>query len=302
MSDCVLAVGIDPAKRVHRAVAVLYPDRVLLDEDVLNHPAAIEQLDAKLDALARRHGATLVYGIEDHRRYGRAVVEVLQARGRTVRVVNPLWTHRQKDFYGQDKDDAVDARAIAAVVLRRAEQLPDATEASALAASIREAERMLEDLARKRVQALNRLHQLLTDTYLPSYEAFFGKLKSPWTLRFFERFPLPQDLRDLSAEQLARILLELAGGRIGPVSRASRLAQLKARAQRIREATEALRHRPRTLPLELKAELIRQLCQELLLLHERVLRLRRLLRDELLPARARSSTPSPAWGRSWRPP
>lgn len=265
-------------------MAVLYPDRIVLDEAVANHPAAFAALDDKVEYLARRYHATVVYGIEDHRRYGQTLVEVLQARGRMVRVVNPLWTHRQKDFYGQDKDDSVDARAIAAVVLRRGARLPDATEASVLAATIRETARMLQDLARQRTRALNRLHQQLSDTYLPAYETFFGKLGRPWALRFFARFPLPQMLQGLKPEDLAAVLQELAGGKTGPVCREQRASQLRQRAVRLLAATVALQARPCTVALELKAELIRQLCQELLLIHERMLRLRRLLREQLLPA------------------
>ncbi|WP_324715474.1 IS110 family transposase [Carboxydochorda subterranea] len=283
MPQRLLAVGIDPAKHVHGVVAVLYPDRIVLEEQVPHDLQAMEALDARLEQLAVRHRAVLVYGIEDHRQYGQSWMRVLQAKGRQVRVVNPLWTRRQKDFYGQDKTDLVDARAIAAVVLRKADELPDATEASIDAATLREAARMLEDLAHQRTRALNRLHQLLTTTYLPSYEQCFGKLGRPWALRFFHRFPLPQDLNDLSVAQLAHILLELSEGRIGPHRREQRRAVLEQRARAILEATEPVRRLPKTPALLLRAELIRQLCEELLTSHERTLRLKRLLENDLLP-------------------
>ena len=92
MSQPILAVGVDPAKRVHRAVE------------------AIRDVDTRLADLAITHGADLAYGLEDHRRYGRLVCQVPSERGRDVRVVNPLWTNRQRAFYGQDKDDAIDDR------------------------------------------------------------------------------------------------------------------------------------------------------------------------------------------------
>ena len=141
MTKAVLAVGIDPAKRIHHAAAVLYPDRLILDTAFANERDAIVDFDKKAAALAAEHDAQLIYGIEDHRGYGRAVAQALQQAGRQIRVVNPLWTHRQKDFYGQDKDDRIDARSVAAVVLRRADKLPDAGDASTLSAAIREAER-----------------------------------------------------------------------------------------------------------------------------------------------------------------
>src|ERR1051326_371520 len=53
MTQRVLAVGIDPAKRMHHAVAVLYPDKVVLDTPVANTIEAIEAIDDRLEALAR---------------------------------------------------------------------------------------------------------------------------------------------------------------------------------------------------------------------------------------------------------
>ena len=128
MPQAILAVGVDPAKRLHRAVAVLFPDEVVLDVELPNAFDAVANLDHRLCELANQHGADLVYGLEDHRRYGRLFCQVLTERGRDVRVVNPLWTNRQRAFYGQDKDDAIDGRSIAAVVLRRHHQLPLASD------------------------------------------------------------------------------------------------------------------------------------------------------------------------------
>jgi transposase len=279
MTRPVLAVGIDPAKHIHHAAAVLYPDRLILDTVFANDRDAIVDFDTKVVALAAEHDAQLIYGIEDHRRYGRAVAQTLQQAGRQIRVVNPLWTHRQKDFYGQDKDDRIDARSVAAVVLRRADKLPDAGDASVLSAAIREAERTLDDLGRQRTRALNRLHGHLSDVYLASYETFFASLKRPWALRFFARFPLPQDLHGQSVEDLARTLQELAGRHLGAARKS-----LGERAQHILTASAALQTQPRDQSLALKAELIRQLSEEILVNLDRTGRLEQLLHDELLPA------------------
>ena len=193
MSQPILAVGVDPAKRVHRAVAVLFPDEVVCDIELPNALGAMRDLDTHLANLATTHNADLVYGLEDHRHYGKWFCEVFSERGRDVRVVNPLWTNRHWAFYGQDEDDAIDGRSIAAVVLRRREQLPSASDFGEVAQAVREAERTIQAMGEARTQLLNRLHQQLSNTYTSAYETFFGKLKSPIALRFFRRFPLPQD-------------------------------------------------------------------------------------------------------------
>ncbi|MGZ8410371.1 MAG: IS110 family transposase [Hyphomicrobium sp.] len=232
MARLVLAVGIDPAKRIHHAAAVLYPDRLILDTAFANNRDAIVDFDTKVVALAAEHNAQLIYGIEDHRRYGRALAQALQQAGREIRVVNPLWTHRQKDFYGQDKYDRIDARSVAAVVLRRADKLPDASDASALSAAIREAERTLDELARQRTRAFNRLHGHLSDVYLASYETFFSSLKKPCaSLRAFR-------YRKTSPTRTPRI--SPAPCRTWPASTSARSASASANAP-----TTFSRRRPR---------------------------------------------------------
>jgi transposase len=296
MNSPVLAVGIDPAKRVHRAVAVLYPDTVVLDVEFPNQIEACRELDRSLTALARQHGAELVYGIEDHRRYGRTVAQVLSGLNRQIRVVNPLWTSRQRAFYGQDKDDSIDGRCIAAVVLRRADALPDASEESELASGIREAERRIQDLAQKRTKDLNRLHQQLTDTYTACYENFFGRLRSPLALKFFRSFPLPQDLNGLDSSQMADLMFDLANGVLGPRKGDKRQQFLREKATFILEATKAAREQSVTPALALKAELIRQFCDELLANIEQTLRLQRILRNQLLPASGETVSTIPGIG------
>lgn len=290
MLQPIVAVGIDPAKRLHRAVAVLFPDQVILDVALPNACDAIANLDDRLTELANRHGAELVYGLEDHRHYGHLFCQVLSERGRDVRVVNPLWTSRQRAFYGQDKDDAIDGRSIAAVVLRRHHELPLAAEFGEVARAVREAERSLQDLDKARTRSVNRLHLQLSDTYTAVYDEFFGKLRSPFALRFFRRFPLPQDLVGHDVERLASLLLELAGGKVGPHKGANRLIAMQRKAQTILETSAAMCTRPRSFALELKAELIRQLCDELLAIHDRVTRLKRMLREKLLPATGQTIT------------
>jgi len=293
MSQSILAVGVDPAKRLHRAVAVLFPDQVVLDAELPNALDAIANLDDRAFELARQHGAKLVYGLEDHRHYGRLFCQVLTQRGRDVRVVNPLWTNRQRAFYGQDKDDSIDGRSIAAVVLRRHHELPLAGDFGEVAQAIREAERSIQDLSRARTRLINRLHLQLNDTYTSVYEAYFGKLSSPLTLRFFRRFPLPQDLLGQDETMLAPLLLDLAGGKVGPHKGDERLIVMRSKAKSILESSAAQRASPRTLALELKAELIRQLCDEGLAIHDRVRRLERLLREQLLPATDQTITTIP---------
>jgi transposase len=89
---------------------------------------------------------------------------------------------------------------------------------------------------------------------------------------------------------LAELLIDLAGGRVGPHKGDKRLVVLRDKAQIILESSAAQRGLPRTLALELKAELTRQLCEEALAIHDRGIRLERMLRKQLLPATKQTIT------------
>ena len=182
------------------------------------------------------------------------------------------------------------------MVLRRRDQLPLANDFGQLAQAIQEAERAVQDLGKKRTELVNRLHLQLSDVYTSVYERYFGELKSPIALRFFRRFPLPQDLSGQDAMQLSSIILGLANGKVGPHKGSDRETFLQAKAETILKTSASLVQTPRTLALELKAELIGQLCDELLVNHDRVVRLERMLRKQMLPATGQTITTMPGIG------
>src|SRR5262249_27788517 len=130
----------------------------------------------------------------------------LTERGREVRVVNPLWTSRQRAFW----------RSIAAVVLRRHRELPLATEFGEVPQAVREAERSLQDLDKARTRSANRLHLQLSATYTAVYEEFSesceARLRCASSVASRSHKIWPATM----VEMLASLLLELAGGKVGP--------------------------------------------------------------------------------------
>ena len=134
------------------------------------------------------------------------------------------------------------------------------------------------------------------EVYPPAYVDFFSKLKSPWALRFFARYPVPQDLDGHDAASLAAELRDLAGGRVGPLYGQSYWQRLGERADQILQATAGVRTLPRTRAIELKAELIRQLCSELLESDARAKRLEQVVTHDLLPEVDETLTTIPGIG------
>jgi transposase len=96
--------------------------------------------------------------------------------------------------------------------------------------------------------------------------------------------------------RLSSTILDLANGKVGPHKGSGRETFLQVKAKKILESSASLRQIPRTLALELKAELIRQLCEELLVNHDRVTRLERMLRNKMLPATGQTITTIPGIG------
>ena len=196
----IMAVGIDPAKGVHQGVALAYPEVELLNSQFENSYEAISSFDEKVMKLARKNGLKVIYGLEDSGAYGKTIKDVLTSRPREIREVNPLKTNRQKDFYGGDKSDEIDARCIAQILLRSYENLPKIEEDNQVYASIREGERFREILVKTKTQNVNRLHFYLTKTWGGAYKKFFSGLQNKIALRFFKIYPIPQTLKETKVE------------------------------------------------------------------------------------------------------
>src|SRR5215471_3245380 len=92
MSKPILAVGIDPAKRVHRAVGVLFPDEVVGPTRSTQSSPLICDLRS-WRPLTQQNWSTVWKTIVD---MAACSARCWTERGRDVRVVNPLWTNRQR--------------------------------------------------------------------------------------------------------------------------------------------------------------------------------------------------------------
>jgi len=208
----IMAVGIDPAKQVHQAVAIAYPDVILLNCRFENSYEAISSFNEKVMKIAKKNNLKVIYGLEDSGAYGRTIKEVLTSQSREI---NPLKTNRQKDFYGGDKSDEIDARCIAQILLRSYKSLPKIEEDNQVYVSIRGAERFRETLVKMKTQNVNRLHFYLTTTWGGSYKKFFSKLQSKVALSFFSSYPVPQALKEIKAKELSGFLYEDSSHRLG---------------------------------------------------------------------------------------
>lgn len=255
-----LACGIDPAKSSHHFAVVRYPDELIWDRSIPNRPDAIQQADLELQALAAERGLPLIYATEDAERHGQALAQILVAADREVRSVNPLQVHRHKDFYGQDKSDAIDARSVAAVLLRRRDQLPEVQAGTGDRHALRALSRYYRKVRQRHRRALQQLHDSLSIAYLDGYRELFSRLDGRLCLAFFERFPLPHDLLEQDRTTLTRFLLQASDRRMG-AGKPEKLARDKA--DKILEIALPLARQPVTEALRVAAFMTRQLCADI---------------------------------------
>jgi transposase len=254
--DEVLAVGVDPHRESLDVVGIHFPEEIVLDEAFDNTRAGHRTLWSSAQALAAEHGLRLVFGLEDGSNYGYALGRYLVNEGGCVKEVNPRMTNRQRDFYGEDKTNRLDALSTAAIVFRAYERLPDVTAVQEATQATQELSRYREQLVKEQTANLNRLHCYLANQY-PSYKTFFSELNGITALHFWATYPTPTHLRATTPEELAAFFHEKSKHSIG----------VEAAHQKARRIFNALDDVPLSvlgLLAEVQGTIIRDLAQQLL--------------------------------------
>lgn len=213
-AENILAVGVDPAKDTLGIAVIRAPEEVLYNDSIPNLPEAFAELDGAVQHTAAGLGLTAVYALEDTGRFGKALCEFLLEKGRPVKEVNPILTHRQRAFYGQDKSDGIDAKCVGAVLMRRLDRLPDKSASDGLADAIKQLSSFRSAQVKQRTKLLNQLHYELEQTYMRAYNKFFSSLKHKTALEFFSLYPVPQRLKNTTAAELGQMLARTGRGRI----------------------------------------------------------------------------------------
>jgi transposase len=208
-----LSVGIDPHRDTLEVVAIRFPEVMLIEEEFENTPAGQGTLLQHAREVATAHNLQLIFGVEDSGNYGYNLARHLVEQGCEVKEVNPVKTDRQRDFYGQDKTDHLDALATAAVVLRAYESLPDVKPVREAVQATRELSRYHEQLVKEQTATINRLHNLLAKQY-PGYKSFFNPITGATALAFWQTYPTPHHLENVSVGELAQFFYEKSHHRI----------------------------------------------------------------------------------------
>lgn len=265
-----LSVGIDPHRDTLEVVAIRFPEVILIEGEYENTPAGQTALLRRVREAASAHDLRVTIGVEDSSNYGYKLARYLAAEGCDVKEVNPVKTDRQRDFYGEDKTDHLDALATAAVVLRAHDSLPVVKPIREAVQATRELSRYHEQLVKEQTAAINRLHNLLAKQY-PGYKSFFNPIKGLTALAFWQTYPTPNHLEDVNAEELADFFYEKSEHRLN--QEASR-----EKAELILDTCEQVLSSNQGLLIETQANIIRDLARRLLELRRSIKQVKAQLR------------------------
>lgn len=183
-------VGIDPHKKAHSVCVLNERGKPIREFEIGNSSSDYQKLGSELSC----ETSEIIVGLEDTEQYGLNLAVYLSNLGIPVKVVNPIYTKRER-FYSPEisKDDKRDAQLTASVLWREfaKNNLPDFIN-SIQSNFSRDLKGLIGDyrsLVHDQTRLKNQLHQLLNMTYGNCYEQFFSSCFSSTALEFFSQFP-----------------------------------------------------------------------------------------------------------------
>jgi transposase len=196
-------VGIDLHKETHTALIINCWNEKLGQITFDNKASDFKKLTEEVQK--HNNGLIPVYGLENAGSYGRNLAIYLLEQKQIVKDVNPSLPYAQRmSSPTTKKDDGYDASCIANVLLYRLDELPDACPNDAfwtLAQLVNRRESIVIALVKLKTQ----LHEQLAHSY-SSYKKFFSLIDTKTALNFWELYPSPQHLKDVTMDKLAEIL------------------------------------------------------------------------------------------------
>ena len=154
---------------------------------------------------------TFVFGFEDTTAFGRTFVKYLVEKGYLVKHVDAskVTTERGQVLH---KTDSYDAECCARVLINQFDKLPDATPQDKFWVITNLVTRR-NAIVKMNVMVKNSLHGALADSY-PHYKKFFSAVIRDSALAFYEEYPSPHHLENVTVEELTAFLHQASKGRL----------------------------------------------------------------------------------------
>ncbi|WBW99700.1 IS110 family transposase [Oceanirhabdus sp. W0125-5] len=190
-------------KETHTAVIINCWNEILDSITFENKPNAF----SKLLKIVHKHSKELipVFGLEDVGGYGRSLAVYLLEKGYEVKAVNPSlsWAQRMSSPTTK-KNDNYDAYCVACVLIAKLYTLPNANP-NDLYWTLKQLVGRRNSLVKDLIILQNQLNEQLKHNY-PSYKKFFSDIGGKTALAFWEKYPSPQHLKNITVENLTVFL------------------------------------------------------------------------------------------------
>jgi hypothetical protein len=157
-------------------------------------------------------GTSFVFGFEDVSAYGRSFVKFLVERGYLVKHTNSVLVASIKGAV-LHKSDSFDAECCAKVLINEYDKLPLANPQDKYWTLSTLVTRR-SGITKNNVGVKNSLHILLAENY-PHYKTFFSELTRDSALAFYEAYPAPHHLENVTLEELTKFLKAASRGQVG---------------------------------------------------------------------------------------
>ena len=154
---------------------------------------------------------TFVFGFEDTSAFGRTFVKYLVEKGFLVKHVDAskVTTERGQVLH---KTDSFDAECCARVLINQFDKLPDANPQDKYWIITNLVTRR-NTIVKMNVMVKNSLHGAIADNY-PHYKKFFSAVIRDSALAFYEAYPSPHHLDNVTVEELTAFLHAASKGRL----------------------------------------------------------------------------------------
>ena len=214
-------VGIDCHKATHTAVIISpFNDKL----DTLTFKNTKEDFNKLLDMVSKytSKDVSAVFGLEDTKHLGHSLCSYLLCHNQTVKHINSNYTYNERKKHPIiDKTDELDAECIAKVTLDELDNLPDAKD-DEIYWTLKQLIKMKRTISNNNTKLKNKLHAQLLHHY-PNYKEFFSKIDHISALDFWETYPSPDMIKNLTAEELKESVI--TKGKF-PLAKANKILEL----------------------------------------------------------------------------
>lgn len=199
-------VGLDSHKDTHTAVFLNCFYEKLGELTFKNVPNEFPKFLSESKKF-KSNELSFLWGFEDVSSYGRALAVFLTNKKEQVKHVNAsLVANERKSVNVLQKTDSFDAECAARVLLSRFDQLPDFNPQDKYWVLSQLVVRR-RSIVKGNKSLKNHLQAYITSHY-PSHGKFFKDIDAKSSLAFYEKYPSPEKLDNVSVEELAAFLKE----------------------------------------------------------------------------------------------